>query len=253
MIAETLAKFVLGFIFAFCYIRIFNLHKKTILYFILLPGFIFVPNFKILVLSLSIGLLLGLIYKRSVKFFPVFLLFILVTFFIFRPPLNVFSDQGTLNVINSQRGEDILIYQNQLLAKLLHNKASYIFTYLSNLGNYFTPVRLFAGALYPTISQYYPLGLLFPWDIILLVIFFKETKKRSLAVLASVVLLILPVGMSGQGDFGFVMALSLSFFLATLVAEVIGGLAKTKYFLLIFLMFIYTASNILTIGPFIGK
>lgn len=252
MIAETLAKFILGFVFAFCYIRIFNLHKKTILYFILLPGFIFTSDIKIIVLSLSIGLLLALIFKHSVKFFPIFLLFLLIVYFIFRPTLNIFSDQGTLNIINSQRGEDILIYGNSLLAKLLHNKGAFIYTYLNNLENYFTPVRLFAGALYPAISRYYPLGLLFPWDIVLLVMYlYKASIKTKFMI--PLALLILPVGLTRPGNYGFTMALSLSFFIAILISQKIGQLSKIKFYILFLLMFAYTAANILTVGPFIGK
>lgn len=137
------------------------------------------------------------------------LLFVSALFFFhFRP--NLFANQASLNIINSQRGEHI----GSLLAssgKLFHNKTAFAFDFVANLESFLSPVKIFAAYPSSRLDPYYSLGLLRPWDFLLLLLALAVLRSRP--ALTPVLLFsfsLLPVGLMINSPLGPVLAVVVS-------------------------------------------
>ncbi len=197
---------------------------------ITVPLTFFYPYLSLsLALSLLIATLLTLILRSSkknpswVSLFAV-LIVIFVSYFLIKPHL--FANISSPAVIDAQRGEHV-DYQNNIIAKLLHNKASNAVYYLDNLVNQISPSVIFASGHFPNFSKYIPIGYLVPWYLIFFLISLKKNIKDYVkpAFLLTLALIFFFISIS-TGAFSWLLVSSLLWFIVLQSSFVIAKLDR---------------------------
>ena len=156
------------------------LTKKKVfafIYLISLPFiFYYLVDAKIMLISLVLAVsVYEYTLTRNKVFLYLFGLSVLVALILLRSSSGVYHP--TLNIIDFQRGEHP-DFQTNLVAKLLHNKFSLFFQYLDRLFSEVSLASLFADGKYRSFSNYVPLGYLFPWDLVLILMALRTLGKK---------------------------------------------------------------------------
>jgi len=256
---------IIIYLFLFFNIKIFKISYKTAPYIFLTPvifiNLIYFPSLKLLLVPLILTLSVGLTIYNSKKYNLLTLIIMLFLILSCKPEISVFRDQNTINQINSQRGEDIAIYKNLLIAKLAHNKSTLIFTLIKNTEQYLDPVKIFASANYPWLNHYYSLGYLFPWDLIL--IFYaiylfvnqqnKQNNSKLLIGILSIIILIIPVSLGQNEEYSKIIATTLALFLLIISTKSLGKLNRKYTFFAYTLACLFNLLHLLTINQLIVR
>lgn len=156
--------------------------KKKFLAFLYLIGlpfvFYYLVDIRVLLLALlSSTAVFEYTMERKKVFLIIAIFSVLAAFAIFFSSSSVFHP--TLDVINSQRGEH-LNFEHNLLAKALHNRLYLGFQYLDKLVKQISLSIFFADGRYRDFSNYVPLGYLFPWDLVFVILTIKRLGKKLL-------------------------------------------------------------------------
>lgn len=237
---------ILSLLISFCFSVIYLIKSKTnvfvIFYLSLLPFVVFAgqPPFA-LFLSLLMGYLLyELFHNYSPRYLLIFVMVLGLSLLIYRPRLGL--DFGSLNSINSQRGEHTN-FQTDIFARLIHNKAELSHSFVKNIDKLLSPVAVFASGFWHQINAYYPLGYLFPWDIYFIFRYLQkvETKKATKNILNFVLALALLLIISGliYVDQAMLYSFSVIYFLALLAAGGYSSVSKKTQFGFVILTTLY--------------
>ncbi len=169
----------MNYLVAVIFSALFSLKTKsslfTFFYLSLLPFIVFSGETPVSIFfSLLLGFILFFIFQKpKLSNFLIFSIVLITIFIIVKPRLGL--DMSLLNNVNAQKGEHP-DFQTSLVAKLIHNKAELVHSYISNFDKLLSPVAVFASGFWHKIDPYYPLGFLFPWDLYFIYRYFRYKK-----------------------------------------------------------------------------
>lgn len=194
-------------------------------------------------------LILSLLLALTLRNLPLFSLVLIVSLFV--SGHQVYRDIAIENVTNSQRGEHPN-FQTNITAKLLHNKSTATIYYLQNLNDRLSISTIFASGSYPNLFKYLPLGFLFPWYLIGLVLAIKNKYKEYLnpgfIVAISILLVLTSVFTRGSAE---IFMFSLVWFICFESVEQLDKIPKTPAFFLFLLNLAYLATFLMSFKVFL--
>lgn len=240
---------------------LYRLPRKLISYLyispIILINLIYFPKTE-LIFALLLSLLIGLSFNYSKKWLLPIVLIIILIIKLYPITITFHTDLNTLNQINSQRGEDLYIYNHQLLAKILHNKTTILLTLIKNLEQYLNPVKIFASANYQWLNRYYSIGYLFFWDFLIILygiyhlVNSRYQTKKLLTPIILLIILVLPISLGSNYQYSSIVSMTVSFLLLFFSVKTLGKLQANYQHFVYILAIIFNLLHLITINEFIA-
>lgn len=159
------------------------------IYLLMLPGMLIPTVFytdMAFLHRLFIAVLAPVIYLQAARRTKISLclsvVLIISSLFLIKPGLNL--PLWFTNSLNDLRGQ----HTPGILARVLHNKSDLWFYFLHNLSTYLSPVAIFAAHRFsyriqiPLDQGTFPVGLLFPWDFVILLYSVRKFKPNPVVI-----------------------------------------------------------------------
>lgn len=257
IIESVLISLLISIAVSYALVILFRLPRQSLYYLAFLPGTILsFESLHLIVAFILGGLIYALLKKHRLLYACLPFLFIFFLAIIFKLNLHFSSDQilGTTNYINSQRGEHIGTI-SALTGKLMHNKTSFIYPFLTNIENAVSPAAIFTHFHSKHLNMSLPLGFLFPWDIVLLVYFISQEKKstpfRWLPGIFILFLLLL-LGFHQNTDFQWIISSGIAISIAIYLSGNLAKLRKPIFPIILILNYLFILSylSVITFSKF---